>query len=149
MLPLTFAMSTATRKYAQTFSYFIPEQTFLKTFMPSPTATRNTHLWVTTSLLPLNSKHTFATSTVKRTTLRQPTTSILLIYFGDLYSSLQNLQDYQLLTTHRMPAQLIPVFLLTTTTSTKTNSQLKPLLNFQNWKPYGIFVLLLYFFLLI
>ena len=34
MSPLTFAMSTATRNFAQTSSYFIPGQTFLKTFMP-------------------------------------------------------------------------------------------------------------------
>ena len=34
MSPLTFAMSTATRNYAQTFSYFIPGQPFLETFMP-------------------------------------------------------------------------------------------------------------------
>ena len=34
MSPLTFAMSTATRKYAQTFSYFISGQPFLETFFP-------------------------------------------------------------------------------------------------------------------
>ena len=34
MSPLTFAMSTATRNTAQTFSYFIPGQPFLETFMP-------------------------------------------------------------------------------------------------------------------
>ena len=34
MLPLTLAMSTATRNYAQTSSYLIPGQHFLETFMP-------------------------------------------------------------------------------------------------------------------
>ena len=35
MLPLTFAMSTATRNnFAQTSSYLIPGQPFLETFMP-------------------------------------------------------------------------------------------------------------------
>ena len=34
MSPLTFAMSTATRKYAQTSSYLIPGQHYLETFMP-------------------------------------------------------------------------------------------------------------------
>ena len=48
---------------------------------------------------------TFATSTAKHFSLRQPAISILLIYFGDLYSTLQNLQNYQLLATLQIPAQ--------------------------------------------
>ena len=34
MLPLTFAMSTATRNFAQTSNYLIPGQPFPETFMP-------------------------------------------------------------------------------------------------------------------
>ena len=34
MSPQTFAMSTVTRYFTQTFSYFIPGQPFLETFMP-------------------------------------------------------------------------------------------------------------------
>ena len=33
MSPLTFAMSTATRNYAQTSNYLIPGQPFLETFI--------------------------------------------------------------------------------------------------------------------
>ena len=43
------------------------------------------------------SNTTYAMSTAKRISLRQPVTSILLIYFGDLYSSIQNLRDLELL----------------------------------------------------
>ena len=34
MSPLTFAMSAATRNFAQIFNYFISGQPFLETFMP-------------------------------------------------------------------------------------------------------------------
>ena len=54
-----FTMFTATRNFAQTSSNLIPGQPSLETFMPPPTATKNTHLWVTTSFLSLNSKHDF------------------------------------------------------------------------------------------
>ena len=42
--------------------------------------------------------------TAKRITLRQPAISILLIYFGDLYSSVQNLRDLEQLAERQMPA---------------------------------------------
>ena len=105
MSPPTFAMCTATRDNAQTSSYFIPGQPFLETFMPLSYTTRATHLLVTTSFLSLNSKHDFCYVYSKAFPLRKPATSILLIYFGDFYSSLQNLQDYQLLAIRQMTAQ--------------------------------------------
>ena len=54
--PPTLAMSTAMQNSAQTSSYFIPGQHFLETCF-SPTTTRTTHSWVTTSFLSLTSKH--------------------------------------------------------------------------------------------
>ena len=85
---------------------------------------------MTTSFLSLNSKHDFCYVYSEAKSLRQPATAILLIYFGDPYFSLQNLQEYQQLATRQMPAQpFYTCFLFTTTTSTKANSQLRPLLN--------------------
>ena len=57
MSPLTFAMSTAKRNVLRH-----PDTSFLGNIIwrlscPSPTATRTTHLWETTSFLSLNSKH--------------------------------------------------------------------------------------------
>ena len=59
MTPLTFAMSTARRNSTQTFSNFIPRNLFWRPSCLSPTATRTTHLWMTTSFLSLNSERDF------------------------------------------------------------------------------------------
>ena len=59
MPPLTFAMSTATRNHAQTSSYHIPGQPLWRLSCLSPTVTRTTHLWTTTSFLSFTSKHDF------------------------------------------------------------------------------------------
>ena len=84
---------------------------------------------------------TFATSTAKRISPRQPATWILLIYFGDLYSSLENLQDYQLLATRQMPAQLFYTsFPSHYDGQHKSFLSTQALLIFSNWKAYGIFV---------
>ena len=102
MSPLTFAMSTAKRNPTQTFSYFIPVQPFTRSFIPlSYSAGPQTYGWLHYSLI---SNTTFAMSTVTDISLRQPATSILLIYFGDLYSSFRNLLDFEQLAERQMPA---------------------------------------------
>ena len=69
-----------------------------------PTATRTTHLWVTTSFLSLNSKHNFCY--VYSEAYPSQTTSHFnsaYIFWRPLF---QNLLDYQLLATCQKPAQL-------------------------------------------
>ena len=98
----------------------------------SPAATRTTHLWVTTSFLSLNSKHDFCY--IYSEAYPTQTTS----QFNSAYLFWRPLfltpKSTGLPTTGNMPKCLlnpfIPVFLLTMMTSTKANSQLKPLLNF-------------------
>ena len=65
---------------------------------------RTANLWLATSFCSKISNTTFAMSTAKRNTLRQPATSILLIYFRDFCSSIQNLRDLQPLPERQMPA---------------------------------------------
>ena len=57
MSPLTFAMSTATRKCAHTFSYFIPGQPFLGTFMPLSYSNQD-HTFMSDSIIPVLKQQT-------------------------------------------------------------------------------------------
>ena len=95
-------MSTAKRNLLQTFSYFIPVQAFRRSFI-TLSYRWTTNLWLTTSFLSLISNTTFAMSTATRISLRHSATSIMLIYFGDLYSSIKNLLDFELLAERQMP----------------------------------------------
>ena len=130
MSPLTFAVSTATHNSAQTSSYFIPGQPFLETFMPF--SYRTTHLWVTTSFLSLNSKHDFCY--VYSEAYPAQTTS----HFNSAYLFWRPLfltpKSTRLQTTGNSPKCLldpfIPVFLLTTPTSTKGLLSTQVLSNF-------------------
>ena len=49
---------------------------------------------------------TFAMFTATCISLRHSANSILLIYFGDFYSSIQNLLDFEILAERQMPAHL-------------------------------------------
>ena len=57
MLPLTFAMSTATCNSAQTSSYLIPGQPFLETFMP-PSYSNQDHTFMGNYILPVLKQQT-------------------------------------------------------------------------------------------
>ena len=57
MSPLTFAMSTATRNSLRHPATSFMDNIIWRLSCHSPTTTRTTHLWVTTSFLSLNSKH--------------------------------------------------------------------------------------------
>ena len=104
MLPLSFTMFTAICNSTQKFSYFIPEQPFLETFIPLSDSNQD-HTFMGDYIIPANSKHDFCYDDREAYPLQQKAISILLIFFGDLFSSLQNLKDYQLLAKHQMPAQ--------------------------------------------
>ena len=57
MSPLTFAMSTATRNYAQTSSYLIPGQQYLETFMPLSYSNRD-HTFMGDYVIPVLKQQT-------------------------------------------------------------------------------------------
>ena len=60
MSPLTFAMSTVTRNFAQTLSYFIPGQPFLEIFMPLSYSNQD-HAFRADYIIPaFNQQHDFA-----------------------------------------------------------------------------------------
>ena len=60
MSPLTFAMSTATRNYAQTSRYLITGQPFLETFMPLSYSNQD-HAFRADYIIPVfNQQHDFA-----------------------------------------------------------------------------------------
>ena len=144
MSPLTLAMSIATRNSAQTFSYFIPGQPFLETFMPLSYSNQD-HTFMGDYIIPVLKQQTRLLLRLQRSVSRsdnQPLQfclSILEIFIpqSKIYRTTNYCQHAKCLLN-----PFIPNFLLTTTTSAKAKSQLKPLLNFQNWKPHGIFVLL-------
>ena len=132
MSPLTFAMSTVTRNYAQTSSYSIPRQPFLETFMPLSYTSRTTHLWVTTSFLFLNSKHDFCWHLQQSISHldNQPLQFCLSI----LETFIPRSKIYKI-TNYWQHAKwlfnpFIPVFLLTTTIRTKSFLSTQASLNF-------------------
>ena len=127
-----FAMSTATRNNAQSFSYFIPEQPFLETFM----------------LLSYGNQDYKFMGDYIISVLKQQTRLLLRLHRSESCSDNQPVQLCLSIWKTFIPQSkiyrtinywpnakcllkpFIPVFLLTTTTSTKANSQLKSLLNF-------------------
>ena len=147
MSPLTFAMSTAMHNSAQTFSYFIPGQLFLVTFMPLSYSNQD-HTFMGDYIISVLKQQTRLLLRLQQSVSRsdnQPLQFCLSILetfipHSKIYRTTNYWQHIKCLLN-----PFIPVFLLTTTTSPKINFPLKPLLNFQNWKPYGIFVLLLLF----
>ena len=113
MSPLTFAMSTATRKFAQTFSYFIPGQPFFwRLSCLSPATTRTTHLELTTSLHVFNQQHDFAMTVAMQIPHRH---QCALFHFNSAYLFWRHLfltpKSTGLQTTRQMPAHhLLTVF---------------------------------------
>ena len=87
------------------FSYFIPGQPFRRTLCLLQQTGPRIYGWIFHSYSKI-SNTTFAMSPTKRISFGQPATSILLIYSGDLYSSIQNLRDVELLAERQMPAHL-------------------------------------------
>ena len=59
MSPLTFVMSTTTRKSLRHPATLFLGNLFWRPSCLSPSVTRTPHLWVTSSFLSLNSKHDF------------------------------------------------------------------------------------------
>ena len=129
MSPLTFAMSTATRSFAQTSSYFIPGQPF-SVDLHMPISYRNQdHTFMGDYIIPVLKQQTRLLLRLQRSDnqLLQFCLSILetFIPHSKIYRTTHYWQHVKCLLN-----PFIPVFLLTTTTSTKANSQLKPLSNF-------------------
>ena len=132
MPPLTFSMSTATRNSAQTSSYLIPGQPFLETFMP---------------LSYSNQDHTL-TGDYIILVLKQPTRLLLRLQQSVSCSDNEPLQSCLSVLETFIPHSkiyrttnywqhvkcllnpFIPVFLLTTATSTKGFLSTLGLLNF-------------------
>ena len=131
MSPLTFAMSTATRNFAQTFSYFIPGQPFLETFIPLSYSNQD-HTFMGDYTIPVLKQQTRLLLHVQRSVSRSDN-QLLQFCYSILETFIPHSKIYRT-TNYWQHAKcllnpFIPAFLLTTTTSTKANSQLKPLLN--------------------
>ena len=104
---------------------------FWRPSCPSPTATRTTHLWVTTSFLSLNSKHDFYyvySDAFFAQTFSIALTAATHIPFRHLAAIIPSQLNNYPLPSYETCSIKVPFIL----------AAIKP-----SWKPYGIFVLLL------
>ena len=132
MSPLTFAMSTVMHSSAQTSSSDIPGQPFQETFMPLSYSNQD-YTFMSDYIIPILKQQTLLLLHLQQSISRsdnQPLRFCLSI----LETIIPNSKIYRT-TNYWQHAKcllnpFIPVFLLTKTTSTKANSQRKPLLNF-------------------
>ena len=128
MSPLTFAMSTVTRNSASSFL----DNLFWRPSYLSPTATRTTHLWVT-YIIPVLKQQTRLFLRLQRCIScsdNQPLQFCLSILetfipYSKIYRTTNYWQHAKCLLN-----PFIPVFFLTTTTSTKGFLSTQALLNF-------------------
>ena len=127
-------MSTATRKNTQTLSYFIPGQPLLETFMPLSYSNQD-HVFIVDYIISVfNRHHDFAMTVAMQISHRY---LAALFHFNSAYLFWRHLfltPKYTGPQTTGNTPNACPspfnCFDLTTTTSTKATSQLKPLLNF-------------------
>ena len=132
MSPLTFAMSTATRKYAQTSSHYIPGQPFLETFMPLSYSNQD-HTFMGDYIIPVLKQQTRLLLRLQRSEYHsdnQPLQFCLSILETLIpHSKIYRTTNYWQLAKCLLNP-FIPVFLLSTTTSTKGFISTQALLNF-------------------
>ena len=135
MSPLTFAMSTATRNSAQTFSYFIPPNSLGDHHSSLPTPYLRTTLMADYIIPVLIQQQNLCYDCSYANSAQIPSCLIpslfclsILKAFIPHSKTYRTANDWQ--NAKCLLDPFIPIFLPTTTTSTKATSQLKPLLNF-------------------
>ena len=132
MSPLTFAMSTAMCNSSQTSSYFIPGQPFLETFMPLSYSNQD-HTFMGDYIIPVLKQQTRLLLRLQQNVSHsdnQPLQFCLSILETFIpHSKIYRTTNYWQ-HTKCLLNPFIPVFLLTTVTSTKGFLSTQVLLNF-------------------